>query len=68
MHYLFILNDAPYGTERSVGFLTRRRRGVCGTCMDGRGIKAEMLTEGTHRSSMDELSTWTAAADKILIF
>jgi len=42
--------------------------GVCGTCMDGRGIKTEILTEGTHRSSMDELSTWRAAADKILVF
>lgn len=116
MHYLFILNDPPYGTERSynglrlatalmkspdtsvsvfligdaapcalagqatpTGYYNVERMlkvlkskgahiGVCGTCMDGRGIKAEMLTEGTQRSNMDELSTWTAAADKILVF
>jgi len=116
MQYLIILNDPPYGTERSynglrlatalmksegtsvrifligdaaacalagqttpTGFYNLERMlkilkskgaqiGVCGTCMDGRGIKTEMLTEGAHRSTMDELSAWTAAADRVLVF
>ena len=42
--------------------------GVCGTCMDARGIAAEDLIEGSHRSSMDELSQWTNWADKVLVF
>ena len=42
--------------------------GVCGTCMDARGIAAQDLIEGSHRSSMDELTQWTAWADKVLVF
>jgi uncharacterized protein involved in oxidation of intracellular sulfur len=42
--------------------------GVCGTCMDARGITAEDLIVGAHRSSMDELTQWTAWADKALVF
>ena len=116
MNYLFILNDPPYGTERSYNglrlatsmvksegttlsvflmgdaascavkeqvtpsgyynlermlkFLAGRRVGigVCGSCMDARGIKPETLVEGAHRSSLDELTAWTQAADKILVF
>jgi uncharacterized protein involved in oxidation of intracellular sulfur len=113
---LFILNDGPYGTERSynalrlAGALSKREGeevrvflmgdaagcaragqkvptgyynvevmlgavarhggqiGVCGTCMDARGLAAEGLTEGAHRSTLDELTTWTQWADKALVF
>jgi uncharacterized protein involved in oxidation of intracellular sulfur len=114
---LFILNDAPYGTERSyqglrlagnlgrreentvrvflmgdaaacakgnqkvpTGFynvetmlkaVTRHERnsvGVCGTCMDARGIGDTELAEGSHRGTLDELAEWTAWADKVLVF
>jgi len=116
MHYLIILNDAPYGSERSynglrlAGSLAKlegvnvslflvgdaagcavacqttpngyyniermlkglaakgTRIGICGTCMDARGIKPEMVAEGTRRSSLDELTAWTQAADKVLVF
>lgn len=30
--------------------------GVCGTCMDARGITDQELVEGSHRSSLDELT------------
>lgn len=33
--------------------------GVCGSCMDARGIAAAELADGAHRSSMDELAQWT---------
>jgi len=116
MHYLLILNDPPYGTERSYnglrlatslaksdgtavsvfligdaascavreqvtpsGYYNLERMlkflvgkgakiGVCGSCMDARGIKPKMLVEGTLRSSMDELTAWTHAADRTLVF
>ncbi len=116
MKYLFILNDAPYGTERvynclrlasslagaegtevslfligdaaacgSAGQITPTgyynvermleglvsrgvRIGVCGTCMDARGIKAESLVTGARRSSMEELTSWAQEADKELVF
>lgn len=42
--------------------------GACGTCMDARGISAEDLIPGSHRSSLDELTQWTAWADKVLVF
>ena len=42
--------------------------GVCGTCMDARGIAAQDLIDGAHRSSMDELTQWTMWADKVLVF
>jgi uncharacterized protein involved in oxidation of intracellular sulfur len=113
---LFVLNDPPYGTERSynalrlAGALAKREGedvrvfligdaaacakagqsvpqgyynvnrmlqavileqvavGVCGSCMDARGIKEAELLEGTRRSSMEELADWTQWADKALVF
>ncbi|HSN39586.1 MAG TPA: DsrE family protein [Burkholderiales bacterium] len=113
---LFILNDPPYGTERSynalrlagtlcraeggevkmfllgdaascaksgqkvpegfyniqlmVGKMTRSGStvGVCGTCMDARGITDAELIDGTHRSTIAELVVWTQWADKVLVF
>lgn len=113
---LFILNDAPYGSERSYnglrlagalsksegeqvrlfllgdaaacakggqkvpeGFyniqlmLNRVVRsgaqvGVCGTCMDARGMADGELTEGAARSTLAELAAWTQWAEKVLVF
>jgi len=113
---LFILNDPPYGTERSynglrlAGSLAKQEEqqvrvfllgdaascakagqqtpngyynlermlravtnkegeiGVCGTCMDARGIAPDELVEGTKRSTLDELTEWTLWADKVLVF
>lgn len=112
---LFILNDPPYGTERSYnalrladmlvkaegeevrifllgdaaacaksgqkvpeGFyniqlmLNRVLRGgtvgVCGTCMEARGIAEADLVEGARRSTLAELASWTLWADRTLVF
>jgi len=113
---LFILNDPPYGTERSYNGLrlaaslarrddelvrvfligdasscprrgqkvpqgyynielmlravTRRGAaiGVCGTCMDARGLVDADLVDGAHRSTLDELTDWTQWADRVLVF
>lgn len=42
--------------------------GVCGTCMDARGITDAELAEGPRRSALEELADWTTWADKILVF
>ncbi|MGC9291942.1 MAG: DsrE/DsrF/TusD sulfur relay family protein [Acidobacteriaceae bacterium] len=116
MQFLIILNDPPYGTERSYnglrlantlvksegtavsvfligdaaacavrgqvtpnGYYNIERMlksvalkggkiGVCGSCMDARGLQPEMLVEGAHKSTMDELTAWTLGADKVLVF
>ena len=113
---LFILNDPPYGSERSYNALrlasmlaraegeevrlfllgdaascaksgqrvpqgfynielmldrvaaTEALVGVCGTCMDARGIEDGELAGGAHRSTMEELDRWTQWADKVLVF
>jgi uncharacterized protein involved in oxidation of intracellular sulfur len=40
--------------------------GICGTCMDARGITADMILDGAHRSSMAELAEWTSRADQVI--
>ena len=42
--------------------------GVCGTCMDARGIADTELSAATHRSSLDQLTDWTQWADQTLVF
>ena len=113
---LFILNDPPYGTERSYNALRlagalskhegeevklflvgdaascakahqkvpqghynvevmlrgaakhRAEIGVCGTCMDARGITEPELAEGAHRSTLEQLADWMQWEDKALVF
>jgi len=59
-----------YNTQNMLGALAHRERaiGVCGTCMDARGITDAELVDGAHRSSMDELTSWTLEADKVITF
>ena len=59
-----------YNLERMLSAIARRggRIGVCGSCMDARGMADEELVEGAHRSTMDELTDWTLAADRVVTF
>jgi uncharacterized protein involved in oxidation of intracellular sulfur len=116
MKTLIVLNDPPYGTERSYNGLRlagavakrtdqsiriflmgdaaacakqgqttpqgyynigrmvqvvtshRGEVGICGSCMDARGIKDTDLLEGTRRSSLEELADWVLWADRALVF
>ena len=118
MKYLFILNDPPYGTERSYNGLRLAREllkdaapgaavkvfligdaasgakagqkvpqgyysieallhgvaarggeiGVCGTCMDARGLADADLGKGCARGSMAQLAAWAAWAEKTFVF
>ncbi len=113
---LFILNDPPYGTERSynglrlAGAMARREGeevlvflmgdaaacarsgqktpdgyyniermlkivarkggeiGVCGTCMDARGMTDEQLVKGAEKSTLETLVDWVQRADRTLTF
>ena len=113
MQTLFILNDAPYGSERSYNGLRLARAlakqegqavrvflmggavacakagqkvpegyynagdmvrmvggevALCGTCMTARGMSDTEIVENARRSTLSELASWTAAADKVLVF
>lgn len=117
MQVLMILNDPPYGTERTYNALRlalalaksdpatsvtvflmadavvaaksgqktpdgyynvgRMLKGVlagkgqvllCGTCMDARGLTDAEVLSGMRRSTMAELATLTASAEKVLVF
>lgn len=60
-----------YNIERmlkAVGRQDGAEIGVCGTCMDARGITEEELADKTRRSSLDEMTDWTQWADKVLVF
>jgi len=62
--------EGSYNIERMLhGCVTKHVEfGACGTCMDARGLAADQLITGVHRSSMAELTDWTAWADKILVW
>jgi len=61
--------DGYYKIENMVRAVSRRGEvGVCGTCMDARGITDAELTGGTKRSTLDELADWTEWADRTLVF
>lgn len=59
-----------YKLDRMLGSVTRSGGEIlcCGTCMDARGITDEMLISGARRSTMEELTDRTLAAEKILVF
>lgn len=116
MKTLFILNDGPYGSERTynglrlagavskqegnavrvfligdgassahrnqkvpqgfynigdmIGNVIRHggEVGICGTCMEARGMGDGDIADGTHRSTLAELVEWTVWSDKTLVF
>jgi uncharacterized protein involved in oxidation of intracellular sulfur len=59
-----------YNIERMLTGLAKRGVdvGVCGTCLDARGIADDELINGLHRSSMTELTEWTLWADRVVTF
>jgi uncharacterized protein involved in oxidation of intracellular sulfur len=59
-----------YNVQSMLTAVTKRggQLGVCGTCMDARGIASEELVEGAHRGTMDELTDWVATSDQVLVF
>ena len=48
--------------------LRRGRVLFCGSCMDARGLAADEVVEGAARSSLEELTHLSLAADKVIVF
>ncbi|MBN2176484.1 MAG: DsrE family protein [Demequinaceae bacterium] len=59
-----------YNVERMLTTLLRKGGTirVCATCLDARGLTQQELLDGAQRSTLDELTALTAAADKVLVF
>ena len=59
-----------YNVETMLGNVVRHKGevGICGSCMDARGMNDSDIAEGTQRSTLAELADWTASADKVLVF
>lgn len=58
-----------YNTELMVRGVARKGRVLlCGTCMDARGLTEDEITDGTRRSTMDELAQITIETDKVIVF
>jgi uncharacterized protein involved in oxidation of intracellular sulfur len=59
-----------YSTESMLKAVIRAggEVGLCGTCLEARGLKDEELIEGARHSTIDELSAWTVWADKVITY
>ena len=42
--------------------------GVCGTCMDARGMTEDELSEGARRRTLRELSDWQKWVERTRVF
>ena len=42
--------------------------GLCGSCMDARGVTDTMIIAETRRSSLDKATDWALWADKTITF
>ena len=53
-----------YNTQNMLGAVIRHGGtvGVCGSCIDARGIAESKLAAGARRSTLDELTAWTFEA------
>ncbi len=61
--------DGFYNIERMLKPVTRKGRVLlCGTCMDTRGLRDEEILDGCKKSTMDELTSLSLEADKVLVF
>ena len=62
--------DGYYTLDRMLSVVAHHGGHIacCGTCMDARGIAEAMLIGPAKKSTMDELTDWTLAADKVLVF
>lgn len=59
-----------YNLERMLRVVAQARGdvGVCGSCMEARGIGDAELAQGARRSSLEELTEWSIWAERVLVF
>lgn len=61
--------EGYYNVQLMLGKVLRKGEvGLCGTCMDARGLSDDELIDGARRGTMAQLAEWTAEADKVLVF
>jgi uncharacterized protein involved in oxidation of intracellular sulfur len=61
--------EGYYSIQVMLGKVLRKGEvGLCGTCMDARGVADSECIEGARRGTMAQLAEWTALADKVLVF
>jgi uncharacterized protein involved in oxidation of intracellular sulfur len=61
--------EGYYNVQIMLGKVLRNGEvGLCGTCMDARGLRDDELVEGARRGTLAQLADWTAEADKVLVF
>ena len=61
--------EGYYSVQIMLGKVARKGEiGLCGTCMDARGLRDDELIEGAKRGTLVQLADWTAEADKVLVF
>ncbi len=59
-----------YNLERMLRVVTQARGevGVCGSCMEARGIRDAELNPSARRSTLEELADWSRWAERVLVF
>lgn len=64
------LPDGYYHLDRMISSAARHGAeiGLCGACMDARGVTDTMLIPASRRSSLDEVTDWVLWADKTMTF
>jgi len=63
------LPEGYYNLQLMLGKVIRKGEvGLCGTCMDARGLRDDEVMEGARRSTLAQLAEWTAESDKVLVF
>jgi uncharacterized protein involved in oxidation of intracellular sulfur len=61
--------EGYYNLQLMLGKVLRKGEvGLCGTCMDARGMAETDVVEGARRSTLAQLADWTVEADKVLVF
>jgi uncharacterized protein involved in oxidation of intracellular sulfur len=61
--------EGYYNVQIMLGKVARKGEvGLCGTCMDARGLRDEEMIDGARRGTLAQLADWTAEADKVLVF
>lgn len=63
--------DGYYNLQSMLKIIARNSPGnvgVCGTCMDARGMQASELAAEAHRGTLDELADWSEWAEKVFVF
>ncbi len=61
--------EGYYNVQIMLGKVARKGEvGLCGTCMDARGLRDEEMIDGARRGTLAQLADWTAGADKVLVF